>query len=220
MNSRNVPLRGGNRQVTVGVRCPVSYGSAALGDTTGTLRKRHDVSYMGWWGTRHALMPDRCRAFGHGQRSSSRGAIHAGYGAGRGPATSHRRNGCRSGPGHNPAAAPSPRGAPETAAEPREPRDVAGFHSVRTYDQPAPPVRCRYPRSPCPAFGCAAADFPTEACKSRWIGTRPAGTTRGLGPGSPVPRSSSDTWTPLQLCGPARVAERLQVRSEPPAKQG
>ena len=31
------------------------------------------------------------------------------------------------------------------AAEPREPPDVAGFHSVRTYDQPAPPVRLWIP---------------------------------------------------------------------------
>jgi Sortase domain len=49
------------------------------------------------------------------------------------------------GPGHSPAAALSPRGGPATAAEPREPPDVAGFHSVRTYDQPAPPVRLWIP---------------------------------------------------------------------------
>jgi hypothetical protein len=49
------------------------------------------------------------------------------------------------GPGRSPAAAPSPRGGPATAAEPREPPDVAGFHSVRTYDQPAPPVRLWIP---------------------------------------------------------------------------
>ena len=49
------------------------------------------------------------------------------------------------GPGHNPAAAPSPGGGHATAADPREPPDVAGFHSVRTYDQPAPPVRLQIP---------------------------------------------------------------------------
>ena len=53
-------------------------------------------------------------------------------------------SGC-GGPGHSPAAAPSPRGGPATAAEPREPPDVAGFHSVRTYDQPALPVRLQIP---------------------------------------------------------------------------
>jgi hypothetical protein len=52
-------------------------------------------------------------------------------------------SGC-GGPGHGPAAAPSARGGPATA-EPREPPDVAGFHSVRTYDQPAPPVRLWIP---------------------------------------------------------------------------
>jgi hypothetical protein len=46
------------------------------------------------------------------------------------------------GPGRNPAAAPSPRGGPATAAEPP---GVAGFHSVRTYDQPARPVRLWIP---------------------------------------------------------------------------
>jgi hypothetical protein len=49
------------------------------------------------------------------------------------------------GPGRSPAAASSPRGGHATAAEPREPPDVAGFHSVRTYDQPAPPVRLWIP---------------------------------------------------------------------------
>ena len=49
------------------------------------------------------------------------------------------------GPGHSPAAAPSSRGGPATTAEPREPPDVAGFHSVRTYDQPALPVRLQIP---------------------------------------------------------------------------
>ena len=48
------------------------------------------------------------------------------------------------GPGHSPAAAPS-RGGSATAAEPRQPPDVAGFHSVRTYDQPALPVRLQIP---------------------------------------------------------------------------
>ncbi len=52
-------------------------------------------------------------------------------------------SGC-GGPGHSPAAAPSPRGGP-AAAGPREPPGVAGFHSVRTYDQPARPVRLRIP---------------------------------------------------------------------------
>ena len=49
------------------------------------------------------------------------------------------------GPGHSPAAAPSPRGGPAAAAQPREPPGVAGFHSVRTYDQPAVPVRLWIP---------------------------------------------------------------------------
>ena len=53
-------------------------------------------------------------------------------------------SGC-GGPGPSAAAARSPRGGPATAAEPREPPDVAGFHSVRTYDQPAPPVRLQIP---------------------------------------------------------------------------
>jgi sortase family protein len=48
------------------------------------------------------------------------------------------------GPGHSPAAAPS-RGGSATAAEPRQPPGVAGFHSVRTYDQPALPVRLQIP---------------------------------------------------------------------------
>jgi sortase family protein len=49
------------------------------------------------------------------------------------------------GPGRSPAAAPSPRGGPATAAQPRQPPGVAGFRSVRTYDQPAPPVRLSIP---------------------------------------------------------------------------
>src|SRR5690349_6798224 len=42
------------------------------------------------------------------------------------------------------AAARSPRAGPATAT-PREPPGVAGFHSVRTYDQPALPVRLQIP---------------------------------------------------------------------------
>ena len=53
-------------------------------------------------------------------------------------------SGC-GGPGRSPAAARSPHGGPTTAAEPREPPGVAGFHSVRTYDQPAPPTRLWIP---------------------------------------------------------------------------
>jgi hypothetical protein len=51
-------------------------------------------------------------------------------------------SGC-GGPGRSPAS--SPRSGPATAAAPREPPDVAGFHSVRTYDEPAPPVRLQIP---------------------------------------------------------------------------
>ena len=47
--------------------------------------------------------------------------------------------------GRSPAAAPSSRGGSTTAVKPREPPDVAGFHSVRTYDQPALPVRLSIP---------------------------------------------------------------------------
>lgn len=50
------------------------------------------------------------------------------------------------GPGQRPAAAPSSRAAAATAtADPSEPPGVAGFHSVRTYDQPAPPARLEIP---------------------------------------------------------------------------
>jgi Sortase domain len=49
------------------------------------------------------------------------------------------------GPGHNPAAAPSAQGVPAAAAKPRQPPGVAEFRSVRTYDQPAPPVRLWIP---------------------------------------------------------------------------
>ena len=49
------------------------------------------------------------------------------------------------GPGRSPAAAPSARGGPAAAAQPRLPPGVAGFRSVRSYDRPAPPVRLRIP---------------------------------------------------------------------------
>jgi sortase (surface protein transpeptidase) len=48
------------------------------------------------------------------------------------------------GPGHSLAAASAARGGPATAAA-HEPPGVAGFHSVRTYDQPAPPARLQIP---------------------------------------------------------------------------
>ena len=48
-------------------------------------------------------------------------------------------------PGHGLAAESSPRGGPATTATPHEPPGVAGFHSVRTYDQPALPVRLQIP---------------------------------------------------------------------------
>jgi sortase (surface protein transpeptidase) len=47
-------------------------------------------------------------------------------------------------PGNGPAA-PSSRSATAMAAGPHEPPGVAGFHSVRTYDQPAPPARLQIP---------------------------------------------------------------------------
>jgi hypothetical protein len=47
-------------------------------------------------------------------------------------------------PGHSPAATSSPRSGPAAAAA-HEPPGVAGFHSVRTYDQPALPVRLQIP---------------------------------------------------------------------------
>jgi hypothetical protein len=53
-------------------------------------------------------------------------------------------SGC-GGPGRSPAAAPSVRGGHATAAKPRQPPGVAGFRSVRSYDQPAPPVRLWIP---------------------------------------------------------------------------
>ena len=48
------------------------------------------------------------------------------------------------GPGQGPAAAPSSRAVAATADR-HEPPGVAGFHSVRTYDQPAPPARLEIP---------------------------------------------------------------------------
>ena len=54
-------------------------------------------------------------------------------------------SGC-GGPGNSPAARSSrSTTATATAAGPREPPGVAGFHSVRTYDQPAPPARLQIP---------------------------------------------------------------------------
>jgi Sortase domain len=47
--------------------------------------------------------------------------------------------------GRSPAAAPSPGGGRAMAAEPRLPPGVSGFRSVRTYDQPARPVRLSIP---------------------------------------------------------------------------
>ena len=48
-------------------------------------------------------------------------------------------------PGLSAAATSSPRGGSGTTATPHEPPGVAGFHSVRTYDQPALPVRLQIP---------------------------------------------------------------------------
>ena len=48
-------------------------------------------------------------------------------------------------PGHSPTAASSPHSGPAATAKPHEPPGVAGFHSVRTYDQPALPVRLQIP---------------------------------------------------------------------------
>jgi sortase (surface protein transpeptidase) len=53
-------------------------------------------------------------------------------------------SGCAA-PGPSPAASSSPRSGPATAAAAHEPPGVAGFHSVRTYDQPALPVRLQIP---------------------------------------------------------------------------
>jgi len=47
--------------------------------------------------------------------------------------------------GHSPATASSSRTGSATATESHEPPGVAGFHSVRTYDQPAPPARLQIP---------------------------------------------------------------------------
>jgi sortase (surface protein transpeptidase) len=48
-------------------------------------------------------------------------------------------------PGLRAAATSSPRGGSGTTATLHEPPGVAGFHSVRTYDQPALPVRLQIP---------------------------------------------------------------------------
>ena len=53
-------------------------------------------------------------------------------------------SGC-GGRGSSLAAASSPRSGPATTAQAHEPPGVAGFHSVRTYDQLALPVRLRIP---------------------------------------------------------------------------
>jgi Sortase domain len=53
-------------------------------------------------------------------------------------------SGC-GGPGRSLAAASSPRGGPAATVKPHEPPGVAGFHSVRTYDQLALPVRLQIP---------------------------------------------------------------------------
>jgi sortase (surface protein transpeptidase) len=53
-------------------------------------------------------------------------------------------SGC-GGPGHRPAAASSARGGAATTTKAHEPPGVAGFHSVRTYDQLALPVRLQIP---------------------------------------------------------------------------
>jgi hypothetical protein len=53
-------------------------------------------------------------------------------------------SGC-AGPAPGADAARSPRAGPATTAAPHEPPGVAGFHSVRTYDQPALPVRLQIP---------------------------------------------------------------------------
>ena len=54
-------------------------------------------------------------------------------------------SGCGGGPGHGPAVASSSRGGPATTAKAHEPPGVTGFHSVRTYDQLALPVRLQIP---------------------------------------------------------------------------
>src|SRR5205823_2963844 len=78
---------------------------------------------------------------GHGGLTMIRGAVLPAVMALAGLLVS----GC-GGPGNSPAA-PSSRSttATATAAGPREPPGVAGFHSVRTYDQPAPPARLQIP---------------------------------------------------------------------------
>jgi sortase (surface protein transpeptidase) len=54
-------------------------------------------------------------------------------------------SGCGGGPGRSPAMASSSRGGPTATAQAHEPPGVAGFHSVRTYDQLALPVRLQIP---------------------------------------------------------------------------
>jgi hypothetical protein len=53
-------------------------------------------------------------------------------------------SGCGGAPGRSPAVASSSRG-PVSSATAHEPPGVAGFHSVRTYDQVALPVRLQIP---------------------------------------------------------------------------
>ena len=53
-------------------------------------------------------------------------------------------SGC-GGRGNSPAAASSRSATATATAGPHEPPGVAGFHSVRTYDQPAPPARLQIP---------------------------------------------------------------------------
>jgi hypothetical protein len=53
-------------------------------------------------------------------------------------------SGCGGAPGRSPAVASSSRG-PAASATAHEPPGVAGFHSVRTYDQVALPVRLQIP---------------------------------------------------------------------------
>jgi sortase (surface protein transpeptidase) len=54
-------------------------------------------------------------------------------------------SGC-GGPARSPAAAASPRGGKATAASHRRPPGVAEFHSLRSYDRPALPVRLWIPK--------------------------------------------------------------------------
>src|SRR5690349_8640781 len=91
----NVPLRG-NRKVTVGVRCPVSYGSAAFGDIAETLSQRHDVT--AWVaGTRHVPVLGRCRPSTRVRDPAAAGPFAPITVPAEGPAASHRRNSRQSG---------------------------------------------------------------------------------------------------------------------------